>query len=98
MSSVSGSAANTSDEDLSTLPARLRTVVATHLKVRPDVLRPETKLGDDLCMDSLAAAELLVAIEDDLHIVVLSEVLADRDEVTYADLEKIVQEQATATD
>jgi acyl carrier protein len=90
LSSVPGSAT-------SALPDRLRGVVAKHLKISPDVLRPETQLGRDLCIDSLAAAELLVTIEDELHIQLLSEVLADRDEATYGDLEKIVQERIDAT-
>jgi acyl carrier protein len=89
LSTAAGSAAGA-------LPERLRGVVAAHLKISPDVLRPETQLGRDLCMDSLAAAELLVTIEDELHVQLLSEVLADRDEATYADLEKIVLERMDA--
>lgn len=99
MSSVADPAAGHGDDRVaaSSVPERLRAVVASHLKVSPDILRPDTQLGDDLCMDSLAAAELLVAIEDDMHVQLLSEVLEDRDRVTYGDLEKIVQDRMSAS-
>lgn len=99
MSSTADPAAGHGDDHAATssVSERLRAVVASHLKVRPDVLRPDTQLGEDLCMDSLAAAELLVVIEDDMHVELLAEVLEDRDRVTYGDLEKIVQERVSAS-
>ncbi len=80
-----------------TAPERLRAVVASYLRISQDDLQPGTELGRDLCMDSLAAAELLVVIEDSMHIVILTEVLADRDRATYGDLEKIVLDRLAAS-
>lgn len=69
---------------------QLRQVVATHLAISPDQLAPDTEFGRDLCMDSLAAAEMFVVIENTLHVQLLNEVLTDRDALTYGDLEKFV--------
>ena len=69
---------------------RLRQLVATHLAISPDQLAPDTEFGRDLCMDSLAAAEMFVVIENNLHIQLLNEVLTDRDALTYGDLENFV--------
>lgn len=71
---------------------QLRQVVATHLAISPDQLEPDTEFGRDLCMDSLAAAEMFVVIENSLHVQLLNEVLTDRDTLTYGDLEKFVTE------
>lgn len=45
-------------------PERLREVVAGHLDVEPVRLVPAASLADDLFLDSLAATELLVVVED----------------------------------
>jgi acyl carrier protein len=55
---------------------RLREVVAGHLDLDPARLRPEARLGEDLCLDSLAAIELAMVIEDEFDIVLPDEVTA----------------------
>jgi acyl carrier protein len=75
---------------------QLRQVVATHLAISPDQLAPDTEFGRDLCMDSLAAAEMFVVIENSLDVQLLNEVLSDRDALTYGDLEKFVNERLGA--
>lgn len=55
-----------------TLPAdltsRLRTLSASQLDVSPDELLPDALLGDDLGVDSLAAIEWAMVIEDEFGI------------------------------
>jgi acyl carrier protein len=57
------------------LEPRVRSVVAVHLDVDPDRLRPEARLGEDLCVDSLAAVELAMVLEDEFDITLPEEVL-----------------------
>ncbi|MFP5320125.1 MAG: acyl carrier protein [Acidimicrobiia bacterium] len=47
---------------------RLQWLVSAHLDVDPDRLHPEVRLGEDLCVDSLAAIELTMVIEDEFDI------------------------------
>lgn len=62
----------------------LRTVVSRHLDVDPARLVPEAALGDDLCIDSLDAAELVIVVGDALGTELADDVL---DGVrTYGDL------------
>ena len=42
---------------MSEIEPRVRNVIAIHLDVESDRLRPEARLGEDLCVDSLAATE-----------------------------------------
>jgi len=56
---------------------RLVRLVASHLDVDPDRLRPETRLDEDLCIDSLGAVELTMAMEDEFDIALPDEVVAD---------------------
>ena len=51
------------------LADQVRTVVARYLDVVPDRLGDGTRLGEDLCVDSLAAAGLVLEVEDALHVV-----------------------------
>ncbi|MFN2503575.1 MAG: acyl carrier protein [Acidimicrobiales bacterium] len=57
--------------------SRLRGLVAAHLEVDPVRLRPEARLGEDLCVDSLAAIELTMVIEDEFDISLPEEDVAD---------------------
>ncbi len=82
------------DGALSGTVIKLRQVVAKHLKLDDDVLERGLTLGDDLCLDSLAAAELLVAIEEDMDLTLPTSVVAGREGVTYGELEDVVLEQA----
>lgn len=73
---------------------QLRHVVESHLKLDEGVLRRDHTLGEDLCLDSLAAAELLVAIEEDMQLELPTSLMAGRDGATYGELEDIVCERA----
>jgi acyl carrier protein len=57
------------------LEPRVRSIVAVHLDVDPERLRPEARLGEDLCVDSLAAVELAMVLEDEFDITLPEEVL-----------------------
>ena len=74
------------------LERRLRRLVAAHLDVHPRRLVPETRLGEDLCVDSLAAIELTMVIEDEFDIALPEEVVADVR--TYGDVLALVAERA----
>ena len=54
---------------------RVRSVVAVHLDGDPNRLQPEARLGEDLCVDSLAAIELAMVLEDEFDIALPEEVL-----------------------
>ncbi len=63
---------------------RMRRLVAEHLGVAEEELSPELSLVEDLAADSLDFAELALAVEDELDVVVPEELL---DSVrTYGDL------------
>ena len=68
----------------------MRSVVALHLDVEPDRLRPEARLGEDLCVDSLAAIEMAMVLEDEFDIALPEEVLGCVR--TYGDVVDIVRE------
>lgn len=71
-----------------TVEAVLRAVVSRHLDVDPARLVSEAALGDDLCIDSLDAAELVVVVGDELGTELPDDVL---DGVrTYGDLTRAV--------
>ena len=74
------------------LGARLRSLVAAHLDVDPRRLVPDVRLGPDLCVDSLAAIELTMVIEDEFDISLPEEVVADVR--TYGDVLALVMERA----
>ncbi len=56
---------------------RLVRLLSTQLDVDPERLRPETRLGEDLCVDSLGAVELTMAMEDEFDIALPDEAVAD---------------------
>ena len=68
--------------------ARVRRILATHLDVDPGRLSPDTRLGDDLCVDSLTAVELLMVLEDEFDIALPEHETADLR--TYGDLITVV--------
>ena len=67
---------------------RLQALLATHLDVDPARLRPECRLGEDLCVDSLAAIEMTMVIEDEFDISLPEEDVADV--CTYGDVLALV--------
>ena len=71
---------------------RLKGLVAAHLDVDPARLSPETRLGEDLCVDSLAAIELTMVIEDEFDISLPEEEVADVR--TYGDVLALVAARA----
>jgi acyl carrier protein len=70
------------------LTLRIRQVVATLLDIDPDRLSRSDHLVHDLCVDSLAATELTLVLEDEFDISILDEERAPV--LTYADIEDIV--------
>ncbi len=68
---------------------RVRTVVAIHLDVDPDRLLLGARLGEDLCVDSLAAIELAMVLEDEFDIALPEEVLGCVR--TFGDVVSLVQ-------
>jgi acyl carrier protein len=60
---------------MSEMEPRVRSIVAVHLDVDPVRLKPEARLGEDLCVDSLAAIELAMVLEDEFDIALPEEVL-----------------------
>ena len=69
---------------------RVRSIVAVHLDVDPKRLKPEARLGEDLCVDSLAAIELAMVLEDEFDIALPEEVLGCVR--TYGDMVNLVGE------
>jgi len=75
---------------MSEIEPRVRNVVAVHLDVESARLRPEARLGEDLCVDSLAAVELAMVLEDEFDIALPEEVLGCVR--TYGDVVTLVEE------
>jgi len=69
---------------------RVRSIVAVHLDVDPRRLKPDARLGEDLCVDSLAAIELAMVLEDEFDIALPEEVLGCVR--TYGDMVNLVGE------
>lgn len=69
---------------------RVRSIVAVHLDVDPKRLKPDARLGEDLCVDSLAAIELAMVLEDEFDIALPEEVLGCVR--TYGDMVNLVGE------
>jgi len=76
--------------EVGSMEPRVRSVVALHLDVEPDRLRPEARLGEDLCVDSLAAIEMAMVLEDEFDIALPEEVLGCVR--TYGDVVDVVRE------
>jgi len=79
---------------MSDLEPRVRAVVAAHLDVDPGRLLPTTRLGEDLCIDSLDAVDLTMVLEDEFDIALPDEVV---DQVrTYGDVVELVRQRVDA--
>ena len=74
---------------------RVRTILATHLDVDAGRISAETRLGEDLCVDSLTAVELLMVLEDEFDIALPDDETASL--ITYADLLSVVADRVGAT-
>jgi len=81
---------DTTQED-SDPDVRLRQVVATHLDLDPGRLLPGARLGDDLCVDSLDAVELVMILEEAFGIALPECAVAEVR--TYGDIATLVREQ-----
>lgn len=76
--------------EVSEMEPRVRSVVALHLDVDPARLQPGARLGEDLCVDSLAAIDMAMVLEDEFDITLPEEVLGCVR--TYADVVTLVTE------
>ncbi len=63
---------------------RVRSIIASHLDVDAGHLSSATRLGEDLCVDSLTAVELLMVLEDEFDIALPEHETSSL--VTYGDL------------
>jgi acyl carrier protein len=77
------------------LSARLVELSAQHLSVPPDALRPGALLVDDLGVDSLAAIEWGMTIEDAFDVTLPED--AWQSVTTFADVDALVRRLADAT-
>ncbi|HVL05993.1 MAG TPA: phosphopantetheine-binding protein [Acidimicrobiales bacterium] len=75
---------------MSDMEPQVRQIVAVHLDVDPNRLKPEARLGEDLCVDSLAAIELAMVLEDEFDIALPEEVVSCVR--TYGDVVHLVGE------
>ena len=73
---------------------RVRGIIALHLDVDAARLSPATRLGEDLCVDSLTAVELLMVLEDEFDIALPEDEVGDLR--TYADLVNAVADRVAA--
>ncbi len=73
---------------------RVRNIIASHLDVDVRRLSPETRLGEDLCVDSLTAVELLMVLEDEFDIALPEQETSCL--VTYGDLLTVVSDRVGA--
>ncbi len=69
---------------------RVRGILAVHLDVDAGRLTPTSRLGEDLCIDSLTAVELLMVLEDEFDIALPEGEVGDLR--TYGDLVDAVTE------
>ena len=67
---------------------RVRDLASTHLDLAPERLRREALLGEDLGVDSLAAIELGMVLEDEFGISLPDDVLAEV--LSFGDLVDVV--------
>ncbi len=73
---------------------RIRRIIAAHLDVDAGRLSPATRLGEDLCVDSLTAVELLMVLEDEFDIALPEDEVGELR--TYADLVAAVADRVAA--
>lgn len=79
---------------MSDLEAQVRELVSAHLDIDPERLQPEARLGADLCIDSLAAIELALVLEDAFDIALPDE---EREDVrSYGDVVELVRRKVAA--
>ncbi len=71
------------------LEPRIRNVIALHLDVDADRLQLAARLGEDLCLDSLAAIDMAMVLEDEFDITLPEEVLGCVR--TYGDVVSVVE-------
>lgn len=71
---------------------RIRAFVAAHLDIPADRLTDRVLLGEELAVDSLAAIELAMALEDEFGITLTEDVMASVH--TYGELERAVTARA----
>ena len=77
------------------LEPRVRELISAHLDIDPDRLHPDARLGEDLCIDSLAAIELALVLEDAFDIALPDD---EREQVrTYDDVVSLVRRKVAAT-
>jgi acyl carrier protein len=67
---------------------RVRRILALHLDLDAARLSPATRLGEDLCVDSLTAVEILMVLEDEFDIALPEDEVGELR--TYADLVDVV--------
>ncbi len=67
---------------------RLKRIISVHLDVDTGRLAPGTRLGEDLCVDSLTAVEILMVLEDEFDIALPEDEVGDLR--TYGDLIAVV--------
>ena len=75
---------------------RVRELVSMHLDLEPSRLVPGARLGEDLCIDSLTAVELVMVLEDEFDIALPEEEVDDVR--TYGQLLAVVNEQVGPLD
>ena len=73
---------------------RVRRILALHLDLDAARLSPATRLGEDLCVDSLTAVEILMVLEDEFDIALPEDEVGDLR--TYADLVNVVADRVAA--
>ncbi len=73
---------------------RIRQILSVHLDVDLDRLTPQSRLGEDLCVDSLTAVELLMVLEDEFDIALPEDEVGDL--LTFADLVLAVSDQVAS--
>ena len=73
---------------------RLKRIIAVHLDVDTGRLSPSTRLGEDLCVDSLTAVEILMVLEDEFDIALPEDDVGDLQ--TYGDLLAVVADRVAA--
>ena len=67
---------------------KVRSILSVHLDVDAGRLSPGTRLGEDLCVDSLTAVEILMVLEDEFDIALPEDEVGDLR--TYSDLVDVV--------
>ncbi|HWC10862.1 MAG TPA: phosphopantetheine-binding protein [Acidimicrobiales bacterium] len=73
---------------------KVRRIIAVHLDVDAGRLSPATRLGEDLCVDSLTAVEILMVLEDEFDIALPEDEVGELR--TYADLVNVVADRVAA--